>query len=67
MSAGAGMNGHHLAPYPRRGAFIVLEGLDRSGKSTQSRQLVANLTKAGIKAKGLCFPGEWMWLAATSK
>lgn len=42
----------------RRGAFIVLEGLDRSGKSTQCLKLVDNLNKAGLKAKGIRFPGE---------
>ena len=31
-----------------RGAFIVLEGVDRSGKSTQCEKLVANLVKAGV-------------------
>ena len=42
----------------RRGAFIVLEGLDRSGKSTQCSRLVDNLNAQGIKAKGIRFPGE---------
>lgn len=41
----------------RRGAFIVLEGLDRSGKSTQCLKLVDNLNKAGLKAKSMRFPG----------
>lgn len=47
----------NMAP-ARRGAFIVLEGLDRSGKSTQCLKLVDNLNKAGLKAKGIRFPGE---------
>lgn len=40
----------------RRGAFIVLEGCDRCGKTTQSHKLVEALTAAGIKAEGLRFP-----------
>lgn len=41
----------------RRGAFIVLEGVDRAGKSTQSRKLVAALCAAGHRAELLRFPG----------
>ncbi|XP_019368844.1 PREDICTED: thymidylate kinase [Gavialis gangeticus] len=40
----------------RRGALIVLEGVDRSGKSTQSRRLVEALRKAGHRAELLRFP-----------
>ncbi|XP_034511491.1 thymidylate kinase isoform X2 [Ailuropoda melanoleuca] len=40
----------------RRGAFIVLEGVDRAGKSTQSRKLVAALCAAGHRAELLRFP-----------
>ncbi|EMD38984.1 hypothetical protein CERSUDRAFT_112696 [Gelatoporia subvermispora B] len=40
----------------KRGAFIVVEGLDRSGKSTQSTQLLEKLRSAGIDAKLLNFP-----------
>ena len=42
----------------RRGAFLVLEGLDRSGKSTQCRKLVDNLNNGGIRAKAIRFPGD---------
>lgn len=42
----------------KRGAFIVLEGLDRSGKSTQCGKLVENLCARGIPATGIRFPGE---------
>lgn len=36
-----------------RGALIVVEGIDRSGKSTQCKMLVDALRKA----KGIKFPG----------
>ncbi|XP_053315714.1 thymidylate kinase [Spea bombifrons] len=39
-----------------RGALIVLEGADRSGKSTQARRLVETLTNRGHRAEGLRFP-----------
>eukprot|EP00069_Balaena_mysticetus_P022312 bmy_14215T0 len=40
----------------RRGALIVLEGVDRAGKSTQSRKLVEALCAAGHCAELLRFP-----------
>lgn len=40
----------------RRGALIVLEGVDRAGKSTQSRKLVDALCAAGHRAELLRFP-----------
>ena len=43
---------------PRRGLFIVLEGLDRSGKSTQVDKLVQRLENDGHKARLQKFPGE---------
>lgn len=42
-----------------RGSFIVLEGLDRSGKSSQCEKLVETLEKEGIKTVALRFPGEY--------
>lgn len=39
-----------------RGAFIVFEGVDRSGKSTQCQNLVKNLTDAGVIAERWSFP-----------
>jgi polyphosphate kinase 2 (PPK2 family) len=42
----------------RRGAFIVFEGLDRSGKSTQVARLVAGLNSSGVNAVACRFPGE---------
>lgn len=48
----------------RRGALIVLEGVDCAGKSTQSRKLVAALCAAGYRAEQLRFPGTWRARAA---
>lgn len=41
-----------------RGAFIVIEGLDRSGKTTQVKRLEAELSKDGKKVQVLRFPGK---------
>jgi hypothetical protein len=40
-----------------RGAFIVLEGLDRSGKSTQVSRLIDRLQRDGRQARLQKFPG----------
>mmetsp|Transcript_53897 Transcript_53897/g.125360 ORF Transcript_53897/g.125360 Transcript_53897/m.125360 type:complete len:293 (+) Transcript_53897:74-952(+) len=40
----------------KRGQFFVFEGLDRSGKSTQSRRLAAHLEQTGHAVKWMCFP-----------
>lgn len=42
----------------RRGAFIVLEGLDRSGKSTQVQRLYDRMLRQGKKVSMCRFPGE---------
>jgi len=39
-----------------RGALIVLEGGDKSGKSTQCRKLVANLVAQGVKSELWRYP-----------
>ncbi|XP_073987574.1 thymidylate kinase [Rhodnius prolixus] len=39
-----------------RGALIVIEGVDRSGKSTQCTKLVEKLNKNNIAATLICFP-----------
>ena len=39
-----------------RGALIVLEGGDKCGKSTQCRQLVANLVAKGLKSELWRYP-----------
>ena len=41
-----------------RGAFIVLEGLDRSGKTTQSQKLVEGLLKHDVPTEFMRFPGK---------
>jgi len=40
-----------------RGALIVLEGLDRSGKTTQVKLLEQRFVEAGRKVKAMRFPG----------
>lgn len=45
------------ASTPRRGQFIVLEGLDRCGKSTQVDRLVTGLEQSGRPARLQKFPG----------
>ncbi|XP_045535767.1 thymidylate kinase [Papilio machaon] len=40
----------------KRGALIVIEGVDRTGKSTQSKNLVENLNNRKIKAEYVNFP-----------
>lgn len=42
----------------KRGAFIVFEGLDRSGKSTQVSRLLDKLHVKGKLARLQKFPGE---------
>jgi dTMP kinase len=44
-------------PPPVRGTLIVVEGLDRAGKSTQCARLVSNLEHQGHKVKHMRFPG----------
>jgi len=41
---------------PKRGAFIVIEGLDRSGKTTQTSLLHDRLQSSGVPVKLLKFP-----------
>ena len=42
----------------KRGALIVFEGLDKSGKTTQSQLLVEHLNQSGIPAKFMRFPNR---------
>jgi dTMP kinase len=43
----------------KRGAFIVLEGLDRSGKTTQVKLLEERLAAEGRQVQMMRFPGEF--------
>ena len=45
-----------------RGAFIVIEGLDRSGKSTQVSLLEKRLKAEGVAVRLVKFPGELLKL-----
>lgn len=40
-----------------RGALVALEGLDRSGKTTQVKLLEQRFVEAGRKVKAMRFPG----------
>uniref|UniRef100_A0A673LYC7 Thymidylate kinase-like domain-containing protein n=1 Tax=Sinocyclocheilus rhinocerous TaxID=307959 RepID=A0A673LYC7_9TELE len=42
----------------RRGALIVLEGVDRAGKTTQCQKLVQALQQSGRAAEMIRFPGK---------
>ena len=42
----------------QRGAFIVLEGLDRSGKTTQVKLLEQRFVEEGRPVRVMRFPGE---------
>lgn len=42
----------------KRGALIVIEGCDRTGKTTQSEMLVESLKKEGKPAIFMRFPGK---------
>lgn len=41
---------------PKRGAFIVLEGVDRCGKTTQCGLLLKHLLSLGLSANAIRFP-----------
>lgn len=41
-----------------RGAFILLEGVDRCGKTTQAKLLVESLEKDGTDVCFMRFPGD---------
>lgn len=44
----------------QRGTLIVIEGLDRAGKSTQCATLLQRLKGEGHRAKYIRFPGTFL-------
>lgn len=46
------------SPGTPRGALIVLEGLDRSGKTTQVKLLEQRFVELGKKVRLMRFPGK---------
>ena len=42
----------------KRGAFLVFEGVDRCGKTTQTKLLVEKLKQNGKKVELMRFPGK---------
>jgi dTMP kinase len=48
-------------PTVTRGALIVLEGLDRSGKTTQVKLLEQRFVELGKKVKLMRFPGRFLF------
>lgn len=42
----------------KRGALIVLEGVDKAGKTTQCKKLVQALQERGFPAEMMRFPGK---------
>ena len=47
-----------------RAPFIVIEGLDRSGKTTQTHKLHEALKDIGVEAKLIKFPGKHLVLSS---
>ncbi|CAD2106168.1 thymidylate kinase, putative [Plasmodium vinckei lentum] len=48
----------NINTHSKKGNFIVFEGVDRSGKSTQSKLFVDYLKNNNIQVKHLCFPNR---------
>ncbi|KAM3964568.1 thymidylate kinase [Aphomia sociella] len=42
----------------KRGALIIIEGVDRTGKTTQCKELVKNLNKKNVQAEYTNFPAR---------
>lgn len=48
---------HESSPHISRGSFILIEGLDRAGKTTQVKKLCDRLYASGRNVKLMRFPG----------
>ena len=48
----------------KRAPFIVIEGLDRSGKTTQTGKLHETLKDMGVEVNLIKFPGEYYHFVA---
>lgn len=57
-SSGFGLIAHNPTSMTPRGAFIVFEGLDRCGKTTQVEQLAQAMRREGKEVRSMKFPGE---------
>lgn len=55
MSTGQSDGGSSVTS--KRGAFIVVEGLDRAGKTTQVKRLADKLSAKGHTVQSIRFPG----------
>eukprot|EP00419_Tripos_fusus_P024961 CAMPEP_0172715860 /NCGR_PEP_ID=MMETSP1074-20121228/67786_1 /TAXON_ID=2916 /ORGANISM="Ceratium fusus, Strain PA161109" /LENGTH=334 /DNA_ID=CAMNT_0013540481 /DNA_START=64 /DNA_END=1068 /DNA_ORIENTATION=+ len=56
LGGGTVRNVPHWSANSKRGLFFVFEGLDRSGKSTQSKLLAKCLEEEGKRVAWRCFP-----------
>ena len=54
-----GGNSGGMLPAARRGVFILFEGVDRCGKTTQANLLVKSLQDAGKPTEFMRFPGAF--------
>ena len=60
MQNGANLTNGHMQQQRNRGMLIVLEGLDRSGKTTQAKLLLNYMQAKGMNARIQRFPGAWL-------
>lgn len=53
-----GVENEGSRPVPVRGAFVVFEGMDRAGKTTQAKLLQQRCIESGREARFMRFPGK---------
>ena len=56
------MAASNCAALGKRGAFILFEGVDRSGKTTQCKRLVDYLKGKGVPTEFMRFPGGFTFV-----